>query len=103
MIKVTDNARKQIKSSMEKGDAQALGLRVAALKEPDGSFRYAMGFDEVKPDDIVAEAEGVRVMYSPDMDDLVNGMTIEFDVIDGGESQFLFLNPNDPAYVPPSE
>jgi len=103
MIKVTENACKQIKLSMEKGDAHELGLRVAAMKEPDGSFRYAMGFDEVRPDDIVTETEGVRVVHSPDMSALVDDMTIEFDIVDGAEPQFLFLNPNDPSYVPPSD
>ena len=103
MIKVTENACKQIKSSMKMGDAQALALRVAAMKEPDGSFRYAMGFDHVKPEDVVIEVDGVQIVYAPDMNDLIDNMTIEFDIVDGGEAQFLFLNPNDPAYVPPTE
>jgi iron-sulfur cluster assembly protein len=103
MIKVTENAGKQIKASMESGDANNLGLRIAAMKNPDGSFKYAMGFDELKSDDIVTEAYGIKVMYAGDMAELLDGMTIEFDRIEKeGDPQFIFLNPNDPSYVPPS-
>jgi iron-sulfur cluster assembly protein len=104
MIKVTGNAHKQILVSIEKGNAKGLGLRVAARKGPDGSFQYAMGFDEIKPDDIVTEEGDVRIVFAPDMKPLVDGMTIEFDVVEeGSEPMFIFLNPNDPSYVPPAE
>ena len=104
MIKVTENAYEQILVSVEKGDAKDLGLRVAARKGPDGGFQYLMGFDQIKPDDIVTKEKDIRIVYSPDMKALVEGMTIEFDIVDeGSEPTFIFLNPNDPTYVPPSE
>ncbi len=104
MIKVTGSAYEQILVSVEKGDAKDLGLRVAARKGPDGSFQYLMGFDEIKPDDIVTQEKEVRIIYSPDMQPLVEGMTIAFDVVEEGSAPtFIFLNPNDPTYVPPSE
>lgn len=104
MIKLTENAYEQILVSIEKADAKDLGLRVAARKGEDGSFQYLMGFDEVKPDDIVTEERDVRILYAPDMKPLVDGMTIEFDVVEEGSAPtFIFLNPNDPTYVPPSE
>ncbi len=104
MIKVSESAYQQILRSMEKGDAQGLGLRVAARKEKDGGFQYAMGFDEIKDDDVVTEERDVKIVYAQSMAPLVQGMTIEFDVVEGAdEPQFIFLNPNDPAFVPPSE
>jgi iron-sulfur cluster assembly protein len=104
MIKVSESAYRQILLSMEKGNAQGLGLRVAAKREKDGSFKYAMGFDEVKDDDVVTEEREIKIVYGQNMAPLVQGMTIEFDVVDDGEEpQFIFLNPNDPAFVPPSE
>ncbi len=104
MIKVSESAYRQILDSMERGNAKGMALRVAAKKENDGSFKYIMGFDEIKDDDIVTEERDVKIVYAQNMAPLVQGMTIEFDVVeDGNDPQFLFLNPNDPAYVPPSE
>ncbi len=104
MIKVSENAYRQILDAMEKADASSLGLRLAARKGEGGDFEYIMGFDEVKPDDVVTREREVTIMYAPDMDELLSGTTLEFDVIDeGSEPQFIFLNPNDPSFVPPAE
>jgi len=52
----------------------------------------------------VTREREVTIMYAPDMDELLSGTTLEFDVIDeGSEPQFIFLNPNDPSFVPPAE
>lgn len=102
MINVTEKARREILDSMEKAGLSDTGLRIAARTRADGSFEYLIGFDEVKPDDIVTEERGIRLMYSPDMDALLKGLTLEFDILEEGrEPTFIFLNPNDPAYVPP--
>ncbi len=104
MIKVSDNAYRQILEAMEKADAASLGLRLAARKGEGGEFEYIMGFDEVKPDDVVTHEREVTIMYAPEMDALLSGTTLEFDVVEGStEPQFIFLNPNDPSFVPPVE
>ena len=102
MIKLTTGAIEQIKHSASQGEMESLPLRVAIKEMSDGSFHYAMGFDSQRlPGDHFVSFDGVDVVISRDSQHLAEGMTIDFVELEPGQSEFIFLNPNDPTYVAP--
>jgi len=102
MIKLTDAAVKQILHSAEQGEMHAIPLRVAIKEQDDGSFHYAMGFDEQRlPGDVFVNIEDISLVVSETSKDLVEGMTIDYVELEAGKQEFIFLNPNDPTYRPP--
>lgn len=99
MITITDAAIEKIKESAGQEDMQGLSLRVAAMKQEDGSIGYGMGFDEKKEDeDAVVDCGGIEVIIAPSSRELLTGMTIDFVKLDDGEENFIFINPNDPTH-----
>lgn len=102
MFKVTPQAARQVKSAAEQGGTVGMPLRLAAQQRPDGSIDYRMGFDEETEDDIRLDTEGVQIVMAPEYVPLLDAATLDFVELEVGEPQFIFLNPNDPAYVPPS-
>jgi len=102
MITVTPQAAKQIRISLKQHESDGMALRIAAKKMDDGSFEYGMGFDEIKDEDVDVKCEGVSIIFSPEYGPMLKNMTIDYVELDG-EYQFIFLNPNDPSYVPPTE
>lgn len=102
MIKVTPEAAKQILLSAQQGKTEHLSLRIAATKNDDGSFHYGMGFDENKEDDVSVTSEGINIVVSPESSDLLKDTTLDFVELEPGKNQFIFMNPNDPSYTPPS-
>lgn len=102
MIKVTPEAAKQIQLSAQQGKTENLPLRIAATKNDDGSFHYGMGFDENKEDDVSVTSEGINIVVSPESSDLLKDTTLDFVELEPGKNQFIFMNPNDPSYTPPS-
>ena len=103
MIIITPQAAKQIRISSEQNESTGMALRIAAKKMNDGSFEYGIGFDHTKDDDIDLKCEGVNIIFSPEYGPMIKGMTIDFVEFEEGQYQFIFLNPNDPNYVPPLE
>jgi len=102
MIKLTDTAVEQIISSAEQGDMQSIPLRIAIKQQDDGSFHYAMGFDEQRlPGDVFVNIANINLVVSETSKVLVDGMTIDYVELEAGKPEFIFLNPNDPTYVPP--
>jgi len=102
MISLTSAALEQIKISAAEGDMHTLPLRIAIKEQDDGGFHYAMGFDEQRlPGDSFLSFDGVNLVVSQTSKDLAEGMTIDFVELEPGKSEFIFLNPNDPTYVPP--
>ena len=103
MIKVSENAAKQVKVSLEQMGAEILPLRIAIKVKEDGSFHYNMGFDDNKH-------EGDKTFVEKEIDfvvdaatlPLIGGMTMDYVEIDGSK-EIVFLNPNDPYYKPPTE
>ena len=98
MITITDAAIEKIKESANQGEMQGLALRVAAMKQEDGSIGYGMGFDDKKEDDAVVDCAGIEVVVAPETKDLLIGMTIDYVKLDDGEENFIFINPNDPTH-----
>jgi iron-sulfur cluster assembly protein len=102
MIKITPEAAKQIKISAQQGKADDLPLRIAATKNDDGSFHYGIGFDEAKDGDISLTSEGVDLIIAAISAELLKDTVLDFVELEAGKPQFIFMNPNDPEYVPPS-
>ncbi len=104
MIHITETAAAQItQSATQSGIAQS-SLRIAVKKNDDGSFHYAMGFDDaITEDDHKFECNGINLVVSPKSIELATGMTIDFVELEKEQFNFIFINPNDPAYVPPKD
>ena len=103
MFKVTPQAALQVKVAAEQGGTAGMALRLAAQQRPDGSIDYRMGFDEGTEDDIRFHSEGVQIVMAPEYVPLLDSATLDFVELEPGEPQFIFLNPQDPSYVAPSE
>ncbi len=102
MISLSDSALEQMKRAAQDGDMRTLPLRIAIKEQADGSFHYAMGFDEQRlPGDHFLNFDGLDLVVSATSKELADGMTIDFVELEPGRFEFIFLNPNDPTYVPP--
>lgn len=104
MITLTPSAIKQTRISIREGNIEeGMALRIAAKENADGSYEYGLGFDEIKDDDMVFKFEDVQVVIAPHHGPLLKDAIIDFVEIEEGQYNFIFLNPNDPNYVPPKE
>lgn len=103
MIKITPTAANQIKLSAQQGKTEGMPLRIAASKNDDGSFHYGMGFDDSKEEDITVTSEDIDIIVSPVSAELLKDTMLDFVELEPGKSQFIFMNPNDPDYKPPSD
>jgi len=104
VLTVTDQAAAQILQASKDGEMQGMALRLAPYTKEDGSIEYnKMGFDAIKDSDIKIHCEGIEVVYEPNYQDLLQETVMDFVEIEAGDFSFIFLNPNDPNYVPPTE
>ena len=103
MFVLTSQAADQVRKSIETGDMQGLALRIAATRTPDGGFDYRMGFDEIGKGDTHLSSEGIDVVIGASDKELLQGTVLDYVEIEPDEFRFVFLNPNDPNYSPPTE
>lgn len=104
MISLSTAALEQIRNSADSGGLESIPLRIAIKQLEDGSFHYAMGFDEQKlPGDSFFNFDGLDLVVSEHSKALADGMTIDYVELEPGNFEFIFLNPNDPGYVPPRD
>lgn len=103
MFKVTKAAAAELKRSMAHHDFDDMPLRIAACKNHEGAVEYQMGFDEAGPGDAMFGCRGIDVIIANDHKALLNGTELDFVELDDGKMHFIFLNPNDPTFVPPSK
>jgi iron-sulfur cluster assembly protein len=103
MITLTPTAAKQVKHSAKESNLDGLPLRLACTRMEDGSFHYGMGFDDVKEGDVTHTSEGIDVIVSITANEFMNGTTVDFVELEEGKEEFIFMNPNDPSYVPPAK
>ncbi len=101
MITVTDAATRQILSTAKEEDTQDMVLRIAVKKDDNGAFEYGMGFDNSVEDDIHISLKDIDIVVSPVYKELLKGTTLDFVQLESGKPQFIFMNPNDPNYIPP--
>ncbi len=97
MISVTPNAAEQIRASATEGGMENMPLRVAVTSQQDGSFHYALGFDDNKHEgDQAFQSEGITIVVAPQSIDKLTGTVIDYVDIEGN-MEIIFINPNDPA------
>ncbi len=101
MITVTPEAAEQIKVSAKESGINDAILRIAIKKIDDGSLHYAMGFDDaISDNDLRFEKEGVQLVIAESSQGFAEGMTLDYTKLDNGETNFIFINPNDKNYSP---
>ena len=103
MITITPAAAAQIKLSAEQGKTEGMSLRIAASRNDDNSIHYGMGFDDSKEDDVTVPADDIEIIVSASSAELLKDTTVDFVELEPNKFQFIFMNPNDPNYKPPSE
>ena len=102
-FKVTAAAAEQVNQAAKQGGTEGLALRLAAHRKPDGSIDYRIGFDEASEDDIRMSSQGVDIVMAPEYVPLLDDATMDFVEIEPGQFHFIFLNPKDANYSPPTE
>jgi len=104
MIRLTTDAARQILFSAEQNNTTTMPLRIAIKEQDDGSFHYAMGFDDQRlPGDVFVNIEKINIVISENSKALAEGMTIDYVELEPGKQEFIFLNPKDPTYTPPRQ
>jgi len=103
IISFSPTAIAQIKVNFQDSEHSHMAMRIAANMNADETVNYGMGFDEAKDDDAQFSVEGIDFVVSPDCVELLNGARIDYVEIEGGQHQFIFLNPNDPSYKAPKD
>ncbi len=104
MTSLSTTALEHMKLSSAQDGMVSLPVRTATREQDDGSFHYAMCFDELSlPGYSFLNFDGVDLVVSVGSKALAEGMTIDFVELEAGKPTFIFLNPNDPTYVPPRQ
>ena len=105
-IEVTQAAAEQIKKAALESKLENTPLRIAVTRQDDDSFHYGLGFDDVgnnSEKDHAFKSNGVEIVVAHSSYELLNGTTLDYIELEPKQFHFVFLNPNDPSYVPPSE
>jgi len=105
-IEVTQAAANQIKKSALESKLDNTPLRIAATRNADSSIHYGLGFDDIgngDEKDHSFESNGVEIIVADSSFELLKGTTIDFVELEPKQYHFVFLNPNDPNYSPPTE
>ena len=101
MISVTPAAAEQIRVSARQGNMQGMPLRIAVTRLQDGSFHYALGFDDTSREgDNMFKSEGIDIVVAPQSLPMLDGTVIDYVDIEG-KHEIIFINPNDPAQQQP--
>ncbi|QIK37033.1 iron-sulfur cluster assembly accessory protein [Caldichromatium japonicum] len=103
MFKLTPAAAEQVLKAAKQGGTEGMCLRLAAGRKPDGSIDYRMGFDDPTEDDIRIQCEGIEIVMAPEHLPLLDAATLDYVELEPGQFHFIFLNPKDPTYRPPTE
>jgi len=103
MLTLTTAAVAQVQVAAQQGGADGLVLRLAARRLPDGAIDYRIGFDAATEDDIRLKCGAIEVVMTPEQVPLLAQATMDYVELAPGEFRFIFLNPLDPNYRPPSE
>jgi len=97
MISLTPEAAEHIRNSATQGNMANMPLRVAVTRRDDGSFHYALGFDDIdRQDDHKFQSEGIEIVVAPQSMDMLSGTIIDYVDLEGSK-EIIFINPNDPA------
>ena len=101
LLTVTEAARGKIVSIMESEEGHVQGLRVSIQGRTASAFEYGLGLEtEPESDDLVVDAEAVKVFVDPESAENLKGATIDY-VEDLNSSGFRIDNPNTPTWDNP--
>ena len=103
MFRITHAAADQVRKAAQQSGAEGMVLRLAARQLADGSIDYRMGFDDAADEDIRFNSEGVDIVMAPEQVPLLSHAVMDYVELHPGEFQFIFLNPKDANFTPPSE
>lgn len=103
MFEITEAAAEQVLAAARQGGTEGMALRMAARRKEDGTFDYLMGFDEIKEEDIRINSCGVEIVMAPEYVPLLEDTVMDFVEIEEGSQSFIFLNPKDANYSPPTD
>lgn len=105
-IELSATAANQIKKSAIESKLENTPLRIAATRNADNSIHYGLGFDDIgsgTEKDHHFESNGVEIVIADSSFELLKGATIDYVELEPKQFHFVFLNPNDPNYSPPTE
>lgn len=92
-ITLTESAAKRVQSFLS-ARGQGVGLRLGVSRTGCSGYSYVLNYaDEVRPDDVVFEDRGVKVIVDPDALEFIDGTEVDF-VKNGLNEAFSFRNPN---------
>ncbi|EGV17843.1 HesB/IscA family protein [Thiocapsa marina] len=103
MFTLTTAAADQVLKAAQQGGTEGMSLRLAAFQMQDGAIDYRIGFDEPTEDDIRMSCAGVDIVMTPEQVPLLDQTTMDYVEMEPGQFRFIFLNPKDPHYKPPTE
>ncbi len=94
MITLTDMASEKLKEVLQEEGQPAAALRIMVTMGQHGGAQYMLALEEqVKDDDTVVHANGVRIVVDSESAPLLEGT--EIDYVDGlMRSGFVISNPN---------
>jgi iron-sulfur cluster assembly protein len=93
MVRLTEEAARQVTAALEQRQAAGFALRVGLVGGGCRGFLYDLSFVETPDaDDLVFESHGVKVIVNPQSYGVLKGMEIDYGPLRGG-SGFLFRNP----------
>jgi len=92
-ISLTSAAADRIRAFLARR-GRGIGLRVGVKKTGCSGFAYVVNYaDDVKPDDVIFEQQGVKVVVDRDSLGYIDGTEVDF-VKQGLNEAFRFRNPN---------
>lgn len=92
-VQLTESAARRIQQQIAQR-GKGLGLRLGVKKTGCSGYSYALDYaDEARPDDVVYEAHGARVVVARADLPMLEGLTVDFRREGLGEA-FRFDNPN---------
>jgi iron-sulfur cluster assembly protein len=92
-ISLTSAAADRVRAFLARR-GRGIGLRVGVKKTGCSGFAYVVNYaDDVKPDDVIFEQQGVKVVVDRDSLGYIDGTEVDF-VKQGLNEAFRFRNPN---------
>ncbi|RLA06773.1 MAG: hypothetical protein DRQ51_08320 [Gammaproteobacteria bacterium] len=102
-ITITDSAKTQILKSLT-NDSSEQFLRLDIRLNNKDEFHYLFGWDDTKKiDDIGFKTNGLTVITNKEKEDITDGLEIDYVLLESGNFNFIFLNPNDPSFIKPTK
>ncbi len=93
-LSLTEAAAEMARAAMQREGRADAALRIAVVGGGCSGFQYNLGFDDIaRPDDVVLEQHGVRMLVDSASLQYLHGMTIDY-VHGLHGAGFKFINPN---------